>query len=52
VEIAGVLQTLYSTFTDFWLKKTENMEKSRKRQLLIANSSHEGITIAAQMKRF
>ncbi|KAE9366127.1 hypothetical protein N431DRAFT_549109 [Stipitochalara longipes BDJ] len=41
MEIAGVLRTLYSTFMDFWLKKNENMERSRKRQLLIANSSHE-----------
>jgi hypothetical protein len=45
VEIAGVLRTLYTTFTDFWLKKNENMKKSRKRQLLIANTSHEGNVI-------
>ena len=49
MEIAGVLRALYSTFTDFWLKKNENMEKGRKRQLLITNSSHEGMSITAQV---
>jgi hypothetical protein len=48
VETAGVLRALYSTFTDFWLKRPENSEKSRKRQLLIANASHEGTVVNVQ----
>ncbi|KAE9982671.1 hypothetical protein BLS_005594 [Venturia inaequalis] len=41
LEIAGVLGTLYGTFTDFWRKRQKKIQTSRIRQLLISNSSHE-----------
>jgi hypothetical protein len=42
VEMATILTTLYGTFTELWKKRQANIEKSRMRQLLISNASHEG----------
>ncbi|KAF4636817.1 hypothetical protein G7Y89_g1267 [Cudoniella acicularis] len=41
VETASMISTLYGTFTEIWRKKQAYLEKSRMRQLLISNASHD-----------